>query len=79
MTQATSIPDGFPGETSEDLIEKQAILDVLLESRTWSKAYLSNPFPYLFEDVSTVDKKELDNCKRVFLHQYKKYSSFKER
>lgn len=47
-SEATRIPDGFPGETAEDLIEKQAIMDVLLESRTWSKGYLSNPFPYLF-------------------------------
>lgn len=56
MTQATTIPDDFPGETTEDLIEKQAILDVLLETRTWSKPYLSNPFPYLFQDVSQVSQ-----------------------
>ena len=30
MSEATRIPDGFPGETSEDLIEKQALLDVML-------------------------------------------------
>ena len=28
--EATRIPEGFPGETTEDLIEKQAIMDVLL-------------------------------------------------
>ena len=28
--EATRIPDGFPGENIEDLIEKQAIMDVLL-------------------------------------------------
>lgn len=30
LTEATRIPEGFAGETTEDLIEKQAILDVLL-------------------------------------------------
>lgn len=48
MTDATTIPAGFEGENVEDLIEKQAIMDVLLETRTWAKPYLSNPFPYIF-------------------------------
>jgi hypothetical protein len=54
-------------------------MDVLLESRTWSKPYLSNPFPYLFPDVSKVARPELDHCKQVFLTQYRKYSEFKSR
>lgn len=78
-TEATRIPEGFPGETSEDLIQKQAILDVLLETRTWSKSYLSNPFPYLFVDVTKIDKAQLDHYKQVFLQQYRKYSEFKNR
>lgn len=77
--EATRIPEGFAGETTEDLIEKQAIMDVLLETRTWSKPYLSNPFPYLFPDVSKIPKAELDHYKQVFLGQYRKYSEFKSR
>jgi hypothetical protein len=52
---------------------------VLLETRTWSKPYLSSPFPYLLADVSKVDKGELDHYKQVFLQQYRKYSEFKNR
>lgn len=55
ITEATRIPEGFPGETTEDLIEKQALLDVMLETRVWSRNYLSNPFPYLFEDITKVE------------------------
>jgi hypothetical protein len=54
-------------------------LDVLLETRTWSKPYLSNPFPYLFLDVTQVTPSELSNCKQAFLQQYQKYSQFKHR
>ena len=79
MTEATRIPDGFPGETEEDLIEKQAIMDVLLETRVWSKNYLSNPFPYLIEDITKVEKTDLERYKQLFLKHYKKYSEFKNR
>jgi hypothetical protein len=54
-------------------------MDVLLETRTWSKPYLSNPFPYLFPDVSKVPKPQLDQHKQTFLAQYRKYSEFKNR
>ena len=54
-------------------------MDVLLETRTWSKPYLSNPFPYLFPDISKIPKAELDHYKQVFLGQYRKYSEFKSR
>lgn len=78
-TEATRIPEGFAGETADDLIEKQAIMDVLLETRTWSKPYLSNPFPYLFPDISKIEKPQLDHHKQTFLTQYRKYSEFKNR
>ena len=29
-------------------------MDVMLESTTWAERYLSNPFPYLIEDVAKV-------------------------
>lgn len=52
---------------------------MLLETRTWSKPYLSNPFPYLFQDVSQVGEKELKNTKELFLQQYQKYAAFRDR
>ena len=54
-------------------------MDVLLETRTWSKPYLSNPFPYLFPDISKIEKHQLDHHKQTFLAQYRKYSEFKNR
>lgn len=29
-----------------------ALLDVLLETHTWAEPYLSNPFPYVVEDLT---------------------------
>lgn len=55
------------------------MLDVLLETRTWSKPYLSNPFPYLFPDVSKVPAAELQRLKQLFLMHYRKYSLFRKR
>lgn len=40
------------GETDEQLVEKQAILEVLLNTRTWGRPFISNPFPYISEDVT---------------------------
>ena len=54
-------------------------MDVLLDSRIWAKNYLSNPFPYLFEDITKVDKKDLEHYKSLFIMHYKKYSEFKNR
>ena len=79
ITEATRIPEGFPGETTEDLIEKQALLDVMLETRVWSRNYLSNPFPYLFEDITKVEEKELEHYQKTFAKHYRKYNEFKNR
>lgn len=35
-------------------------MDVLLDSKAWGENYLSNPFPYLTEDITNVDKDALD-------------------
>ena len=55
------------------------MMDVLLGTRVWSKDYLSNPFPYLFEDITKVDPKDLETYKKLFIKHYKKYSEFKNR
>lgn len=51
----------------------------MLETRVWSRNYLSNPFPYLFEDITKVDPKELEQYQRLFAKHYKKYREFKNR
>lgn len=54
-------------------------MDVLLETRVWSRNYLSNPFPYILEDITKVEPKELEHYKRLFAKYYRKYSEFKNK
>jgi hypothetical protein len=79
LTEATRVPDRMEGESDEDLIEKQAIMDVLLESRVWAKRYLSNPFPYLIDDITKVEEKDTNHMKALFKKHYTKYKLFKEK
>lgn len=46
-SQATKIPKRLENESDEMLIEKQAIIDVLLDTRLWGEKYIVNPFPYI--------------------------------
>jgi hypothetical protein len=54
ITEATSIPDRIRTEKDEDLIEKHALLDSLLETRAWGENYITNPFTYLTNDVTSL-------------------------
>ena len=44
FTQATTIPNRIANETDEMLIEKQAIFDVLLQTRIWADKYIRIAF-----------------------------------
>lgn len=76
-SQATQIPERIRGETDEIVIEKQAIMDVLLESRVWGAKYLSNPFPYVVKDITQAKEKEIMGMKKCFAVNYNKYLHFK--
>lgn len=52
-------------------------MDVLLSSRAWGEKYISNPFPYLTEDLTTVEPKDLKAMQSCFMNNYKKYTAFK--
>jgi len=65
------------GESDEDLIEKQALLDSLLEKRAWGERYIANAFPYLVKDITEVNNQDLSAMKKCFMFHYKKYESFK--
>ena len=43
------------------LIEKQALLDVLLDTRVWSEKYVINPFPYIEEDITKIQEEDHDD------------------
>ena len=52
-------------------------MDVLLESRVWGVKYISNPFPYVLEDISRANEKDLYGMKKCFAVNYNKYLQFK--
>jgi hypothetical protein len=79
MTQATRIAERRFEETDEDLIEKHALLDSLLEKRPWGQPYIQNPFPYLFEDVTKVSPAKLKQYIECFQFHYSKYEAFKDK
>ncbi len=54
------------------------MMDVLLESRAWGQKYISNPFPYLNDNINNIEIKDLESMKKCFILNYKKYSSFKD-
>ena len=60
------------------LIEKQALFDVLLDSRAWGKE-LANPFPYIEEDITKIPEKDLIHFKKTFFVNLKKYQAFRDK
>ena len=77
MTEATRISEKRLDETSEELIEKHALLDSLLEKRAWGQKYIQNPFPYLTDDISKVSPDKLKQYVDCFQFHYSKYEAFK--
>ena len=60
------------------LIEKQAIFEVLLDSRLWGEKYVSNPFPYIEEDITKISEEDLKHFKKTFYVNLKKYQAFRD-
>lgn len=79
MTQACHIPPRIENETNEDLIEKQAIFDVLMDSRAWGEKWIVNPFPYIEKDITKIDEEKLKSYKKHFFINLKKYQAFRDR
>jgi len=78
-TTATTIPKRIMNETDEDLIEKQAIFDVMLNTRAWADKYVINPFPYIEEDVTKIEKADMEYFKKTFFVNLKKYEAFRDK
>jgi hypothetical protein len=75
-TQATQVPPKIATETEEDLIEKQALFDLLLDSKVWGQTYLTNPFPYLCESVTELS--DFKYYKAYFAKMHRKYTAQRE-
>lgn len=78
-TTATTIPKRIRNETDQDLIEKQAIFDVLLGTRVWADKYITNPFPYIEQDITKIELEDLDGYKKTFFINLKKYEAFRDK
>lgn len=78
-SEAVRINERIKGESDAEQIEKQAIMDVMLDTRAWGKKYITNPFPYLISDVTQVKEEDLKAMKKTFLLNIKKYESFKKK
>jgi len=61
------------------LIEKQAIIDVLLDTRVWGEKYVTNPFPYIEEDITKIKAEDLKIYKQHFFINLKKYQAFRDK
>ena len=73
FSQATRIPKRLENESDDMLIEKQAILDVLLDTRLWGEKYITNPFPYIEKDITLIKEDDLRHFKRHFYICLRKY------
>lgn len=78
FSQATRIPKRIENETDEMLIEKQAILDVLLDTRLWGQKYITNPFTYIEKDITLIKEDELKHFKKHFYINLRKYQAFRD-
>jgi hypothetical protein len=79
VTLATTIPKRILNETDDDLIEKQAIFEVLLNTRVWADKYVTNPFPYIEKDITKISKEDLNTHKKTFFINLKKYEAFRDK
>ena len=61
------------------LIEKQAIFDVLLDTRLWGEKYITNPFPYIDNDITAFKPEELKDYKKHFYISLRKYQAFRDK
>ena len=74
--QLVGIPDRLPVDTVDSLLEKHAILDVMLEENIWNLPYLSNLFPYLRKEE--MNDEDMKNIKKKYYILHKRYSELKD-
>ena len=60
------------------LIEKQAIFEILLDTKLWGEKYVTNGFPYLTGDITELSEKDHKYFKNTFFVNYKKYEAFRD-
>lgn len=52
---------------------------MLLDTRLWGEKYITNPFPYISQDITAFKEEELKHFKKHFYICLKKYQAFRDR
>lgn len=69
------IPSNYPGDDKETLIEKHALLDIILEFNVWGQKYTRNPFPYIGTKAEITDELKAE-YKNIFREKFNFYHQF---
>jgi hypothetical protein len=51
----------------------------LLDTRVWGEKYVTNPFPYIEEDITKIPEADLKHYKQHFYISLKKYQAFRDK
>jgi hypothetical protein len=79
LKTVTTIPKQILSETTDDLIEKQAIFEILFGTKIWNDKYITNQFPYIEKDATKISKEDLEAYKKTYYINYKKYEAFRDK
>ena len=52
---------------------------MLLDTRAWGEKYVTNPFPYIDENLPKINPKDLKHFKQHFFINLKKYQAFRDK
>lgn len=52
---------------------------MLLDTRAWGEKYVTNPFPYIEEDITKIPEADLKHFKQHFFINLKKYQAFRDK
>ncbi|OMJ95051.1 hypothetical protein SteCoe_1585 [Stentor coeruleus] len=65
-------------ESEESVLEKQAILDVVMNSKCWNERFMANRFCYI-DKLVNIDEERKKKMVEVFLRYYKEYNAEMEK
>lgn len=51
----------------------------MLDTRAWGEKYVTNPFPYIEEDITKIPEEDLKRFKQHFFINLKKYQAFRDK
>ena len=77
FSRATLTPEQEEKSPLHEIIEKQALLDVLFETKYWTQPFFHHHFPYLEMNPDIIPKEDYQEFQKIFLKSYTKYNRLK--